>query len=163
MSSYYFEVTEDVVEIAKRLISQYHPWLKEAKIGFSFRDEAPTNKGKITMGQASKVSPKLRVHLDFDFIIWLAKDVWDSLAPNQQVALVDHYLSHCIWGENGYTTRHPDIVEFWHIIERYGLWMQDYKNNALVLEKALQMQLPEMPERGEVLSVNVQEFEGQLN
>jgi hypothetical protein len=150
------EASSELVNMARELINEYHPTLKEARIGFLFRDEAPRSKGRVTMGKAQKVPLHLKPLMDYDFIIWIAEDIWDSLPEERRRALVDHQLSHCyldpIWGA---TIRPHDVEEFVDVVDRHGFWTYDLLR---IQEKAkggqLVMNFHELKHEGRVESVN---------
>ena len=122
MAATWSEAPAEVIELARRIIDKYHPSLMDASIGFVMRSEAPRVGGKTVLGKTRKVTAEQQVHIDFDFIIWLAEDVWSSLSPRQKEALIDHELSHCKF--DGFTASivPHDVEEFTHIIDRYGFW-----------------------------------------
>jgi hypothetical protein len=136
------EASRDVIATAEEIIRQYHADLRNANIGFLFRSEAQSSGDKQVTATASKVSDKLRPFLDYDFIIWVAEDVWKSLTHERRQALIDHELCHCQYiggpGEGKATILHHDIEEFIVIIERYGLWSHDLLNARNALSKAVQ-------------------------
>lgn len=152
MSVIWTEVTPDVLDMANNIILKYHTDLLDAKIGFVFRSEAQASNGRVILGQASKVSEKMKVHLDFDFIIWLSEDDWKTLSFKQKQALLDHELCHCsmpIAGEA--KMRRHDIEEFECIIERYGLWSLSLIKAKSALSKAIEAEQLGLP-----LEINVQ-------
>lgn len=116
------EAPDEVINLARRIIDNYHPHLEGASIGFLMRSETTRSGGKTTLGKARKVTAEQQVYLDFDFIIWLAEDVWYSLSQHQREALVDHELSHCKFDGLTASIAPHDVEEFTHIIERYGFW-----------------------------------------
>lgn len=123
MATEWIKATDELIDIAKEVIDQYHPSLQDASIGFLFRSEAPNSNGKITLGMAKKVGPDLNVFMDYDFIIWVALDWWNRLRPEQKVALVDHELCHCHLDNDDKPKIKPhDVEEFNCILERHGFW-----------------------------------------
>lgn len=131
------EAPQTVIDIARRIIAKHHPKLADARIAFIMRSEAPVTNGKVTMGKAKKVSAELQVHIDYDFIIWLARDEWLTLGPLQREALVDHELSHCFWDGLSASIKSHDVEEFSHIIERYGLWRPSLVEFGAAVQQAL--------------------------
>jgi len=89
------EVDNEVLEIAQDMIAAYHPDLLEANIGFLFRDEGPESNGRKTWGKALKAADPLRKFLDYDFVIWLARDVWTQISPAQKRAMVFDFKGAC--------------------------------------------------------------------
>jgi len=136
MSVIWSEVSQNVLDMASGIIEAHHPDLLDARIGFIFRSEQQISAGKSTWGKAQKVSDKLKVYLDFDFLIWLALDVWISLSYNQKQALLDHELCHCLYDERKMSMRAHDVEEFTEIIDRYGLWRIDLEKMALSMQGA---------------------------
>jgi len=70
----WYEASKEVINIAQDLVEKYHQSLKDARIGFVFRSEAQYSGGMMVLGQASKVSDKLKPVLELDFLIWIAED-----------------------------------------------------------------------------------------
>lgn len=139
----YTEVTPDVLGIAAEIISHHHPALLDAKIGFIFQDEASKKLGKIVLGTATKISDKQRAAgLDLDFLITIAKDMWQDLSRHQRKALIDHELCHCDFSGGYAKMRGHDIEEFNGIVERYGLWKPDLARFGDVVNEAVQDTLP---------------------
>ena len=137
MATEWRKAPDHVLEIVRRLIDLYHEPLKEARIGVIMRSEAPRSGGRITYGKAEKVSPKAQVHVPYDFIIWLAKDQYQLLAPLQREALIDHELCHCEWDmDTGASIRPHDIEEFTEILQRYGYWWPHAEEFAAVAQQA---------------------------
>ena len=126
-----------VIEMATAIIAEHHPHLLDARIAFIMRSEAPLANGRYTMGKARKVSTEQQVHMPFDFVIWLAEDVWNRLTGLQKQALIDHELSHCMWDGFVASIRGHDVEEFTHIIERYGFWWPKSDDFELAVQQAL--------------------------
>jgi hypothetical protein len=126
-----------ILELAERIIEQYHPHLKDARIAFIMRSEAPITNGSVTYGKCKKVSPESQLFMDFDYVIWLALDRWITLSPKQKEALVDHELSHCQWDGLTAKLKGHDVEEFAHIIERYGFWWPQSDQFEAAVQAAL--------------------------
>lgn len=130
MSTTYTPAPE-VEEVARQLIDDYHPHLEDAPIVYIFRDPPAKTRGRELWGKARKISG-LTAYLanqhasetaESFLVVEIALDVWKSLEPSQQHALVDHELSHCGWDplEGASITPH-DVEEFSAVISRHGLW-----------------------------------------
>lgn len=156
----FIEVSQDVLHTAQDLIQAYHPALRDARIGFVFRDTAAQSAGKLSLAQASKINPKLQVHLDLDFLIWIARDFWMSSGREVREALLDHELCHCDWNNGQPRIRPHDIEEFAQIIGRRGFWSQDLFSAAPVFQRALQLDLPDLSPRrpGGLVKVEIKSF-----
>ncbi len=137
----------DVVrEIAGRLIPKYHKHLVNANIVYGCRDKAQRKSGVPSPGYAKKFSPEMKwlaaSRADDEgahFLIVVALEVWNNMAPNQRTALVDHLLTRC-WGEedpqNGsmrWKLRSPEVQEFSEIASRHGKWNVDLEHLANAL------------------------------
>lgn len=119
------EASSEVIHIAEDLIQQHHPWLKDANIGFVFQDPAPKSSGRVILGKAQKVPTLMKVFLDYDFIITLSEDEYNTLSTERRVALIDHELCHCIGLPGEWRLRGHDFEEFHAIIQRHGFWTED--------------------------------------
>lgn len=154
MTVEWFHAPKEIIKMAESIIAQYHPHLLDCSIGFIMRSEAPISNGKVTLGKARKVSAEQRVHIDFDFIIWLADDWWHNhLNDAQRTALLDHELCHCRLDDDEKLWIAPhDVEEFNCIIERHGFWWPASAETA----QAVQATLLELPKRnGRVAAVEV--------
>ena len=137
MATEWRKAPDHVLDIVRRLIDLYHEPLKDARIGVIMRSEAPVTGGRITYGKAERVSAKAQVHVPYDFIIWLANDGYQSLAPLQREALIDHELCHCQWGmDTGASIRPHDVEEFTEILQRYGYWWPHAEEFAAAAQQA---------------------------
>lgn len=156
------EVTQEVINTASDLIAAHHPHLRDMRIGFVFRDTAQQGAGPLVVAQTSRVNPKLQVHLDLDFLIWIAEDVWSSAEPRIRQALLDHELCHCGINDHGAPVilPHP-IEEFPEIIQRHGFWSASLFSAASAFKQAVQLDLglalpPARP--GELVRVELKSF-----
>ena len=137
MATEWRKAPDHVLDIVRRLIDLYHEPLKDARIGVIMRSEAPVTGGRITYGKAERVSAKAQVHVPYDFIIWLANDGYQSLAPLQREALIDHELCHCQWDmDTGASIRPHDVEEFTEILQRYGYWWPHAEEFAAAAQQA---------------------------
>lgn len=142
MSVNWIEVDQSVIHTAEKIIKEFHPELEKAKIGFIYRSEASWSSDKMVIGHAKKVSSQDHPFMDYDFVIWLAMDVYQKYDQKRREALIDHELCHCFMTEDGEAKlRHHDIEEFKAIVERYGLWKSDLVDIAPAFENAIQLDL----------------------
>lgn len=154
MATYWEEADDFLINLVEGVIDEHHDHLKNAKIGLLYRNKAQKSGDKFVYGKARKVSEKDKVFMDFDFIIWIAKEEFNHLEYAVQKALVDHELCHC-WGwPGGWKMRHHDVEEFIEIVCRHGIWRPDLKFMQKAFE-ATGKQLPLMSEEpsGSVASV----------
>ena len=123
-----FVLADDVQEVAKRLIPNYHPELATARIQYLFVAKTPKKGGREVMGKASKVSGRWEYLTDLDFILEVPRPLWRTLDDAKRRALVDSLLERCTAQENDQTgalkwvMREPDTSEFSTILQRHGAW-----------------------------------------
>jgi len=134
MTAEWTEATSEVVRIAQELILNHHAHLRDANIGFLFRSEASSSKGRLVLGQAMKLPDKMHAYLDYDFIIWLAEDEYIKLDTTRRTALIDHQLCHCGGEREKWVISGHDIEEFNQILTRYGTWQNDLLKAEYALE-----------------------------
>lgn len=138
-----FADAEAVEAIAKQLIPEHHPHLSMASVRYICRNKAARRSGTPVPGNVYKMSGKYRFLTGYDFVVEVALEVWNELAPNQRKALVDHLLTRCVGDEDETTGDYrwrvipPAIQEFPEVAERNGQW-----NEGLVdMEKALRARM----------------------
>jgi hypothetical protein len=92
----------EVTELAERVIREYRPELLASEIRYVFKDKASKRNGKVVIATARKASSRDNViystpgnQIDLEFIIQIGADVWMSLSPDQQKAVLHHELRHC--------------------------------------------------------------------
>lgn len=126
-----YEHSERIKDVAMPLIKLHHGDIQHAKIAFIMKlapedsngPKMPTRQGKHpAMAKAKKVTPLNKVLSGFDFVLEVDETFWDVLNLDQQVALIDHELSHMAVDENGFYLKDHDFEEFLHIVERHGCW-----------------------------------------
>jgi hypothetical protein len=118
------EASPEVIHIAEKLIRDYHPYLKPLNLCFVFRKEPQRNKGHQVLGQVSKVPDKYKPFMEFDFMIWLARDAFEMMDSRSREAIIDHELCHIQLRSGSYTLVGHDFEEFYEIIQRHGFWDQ---------------------------------------
>lgn len=128
----------EVIDIAERLIDNYHQRLHAVRIGFLFRESASLSKGMLVLGGAQLVPARLKPYMDYDFMIWLALEEFNHLESEQREALIDHQLCHCGVDEDDklYLVGH-NVEEFSIILNRYGFW----NSSLLNVKKAFQLEM----------------------
>lgn len=160
MSEKWIEVPNSVLLLAQELVREYHPDLKEARIGILFRETISYSKGMPVLGHAQKTTEMMQVYLDYNFIIWIAADAYASLDENQRKALIDHQLCHCTMVDGIASLVGHDIEEFQSIIKRHGLWNTDLIRTAQVMKQMSLDLSSHIVQEGIISSVPVYEFPG---
>jgi hypothetical protein len=127
-----------------------HSDIREARVALAWRVKEKSDKdGRLVLGRCIKVSDLYREFADFDFIIALNQEVWDSIDfdRTRKVALLDHELCHAApeydeesgehkTDERGrylFRTRKHDIEEFVEIVHRHGCYKHDLEVFAQTL------------------------------
>lgn len=150
-----FTQSEMLSDMAAPLIADHYPEIRkyDLKIVYMFKSEMP---GKA--GSCRKVSDQDRVLHGFDFIITLAKDLWDHMGVAGdtvfQTAVLDHELAHVgvAYDEESGEPRYDkesglirtalvkhDVEEFESIIRRYGAYAADLRTFQRAFEANKEM------------------------
>lgn len=126
---------EAVAEVLIRTVM--HERLMTASIAYVFRPEIVQG-GRQKAGVASRAGGKLAYFTGHDFVIEFSHSVWDTLTPEQRIALVDHELAHCERDEEtgAWTMRDHDVEEFADIVVRWGLWTQNLRGFGTAIKHA---------------------------
>lgn len=131
----------DVREIAERIVQEHRPELEEhvsgIRIQYMFQAEATAlGEGRVCAGKCVHCSDRDHALHGYDFLIVMARDVWDEATPEYRLALVDHELAHVglkvteegepaydeVTGRRkGFCRRH-EIEDFSDVIERHGTY-----------------------------------------
>lgn len=122
MSVEWEEADQALIALAEEIIDAHHPHLRDARMGFMYRDKPMKQGRQFVYGEARKVSEKDQVFLQFDFIIWIAKTAFEDWSPETRRALVDRELCHCGGFPGMWQMRRHDVNEFVEIVERHGFW-----------------------------------------
>lgn len=129
----YEKATETTLAMVREAITLWHPHLESANIAVIMREKASKTHGKMILGSATTPPASLIEILDdeYHFVIILAKDQWELATSKQQMAIIDHELCHCRWGEKGPELAGHDYEEFAAVIKRHGLWRRDMAEHAI--------------------------------
>lgn len=128
---------QDVEDIAKDLLGQFHPEVSVANFSYVFREKgsnAEVEAGIVCV--AKKVPPlyKLLTKDELDFVILIDKMQWDELSPNERRAHLDSALCSCsvkidehgeekldASGNPIYVLRPYDLQGHSEVLQRYGV------------------------------------------
>jgi hypothetical protein len=126
------KIDQDVVEY---VVGNYHPELVDIlhEIQIVFKEKAGKTGGKFNLGKILKAPGILTVLGDkeYQFILEIGYDLWNTLDQKHQIALVDHLLCHIVAEENDqngemtYSMRTPDVSYFSEEIDRNGNWKSE--------------------------------------
>ena len=144
-----WKLRPDVDRIVEYCVERWHRELEGANIVALGRPKPGKSKGKDVWASIKIASPQERVLYSgdgegLDYILLVADSVWDRLANETRIALVDHELCHATgydhetetWGIRGH-----DLEEFGSVIERHGAWREDVR---MFIEAAQRVVLPQM-------------------
>lgn len=141
----------EAYKLMDEIREEQHSDIAAARIACAWRVRQKADvDGHLVLGKCVKVSDLYKEFADFDFIIVLNKEVWDSIEFNREkkLALLDHELCHAapaesddgelIYDERGkqvFRTRKHDIEEFQGVVARHGLYKRDLERFAEVILK----------------------------
>lgn len=136
--AYFEEADEELLELARDVIEKFHPRLLEVRFGFAFRSEALTRKGFSVLASTSLVSSRVRVHLEFDYLVWVALPEWEKMDLERRTAVLDHEFCHCAQNVRGdWILCDHDVQEFVAVIERHGLWTYNLERLGRAVQECL--------------------------
>lgn len=128
MSLRYEDVTESVMELFRKVKSEYFPELRNAKIALLFDLKKRKSGGRLVVGRIVKSNELLR-HLTknayaedgYDFIITLDKKCWDHISDEDRVKIIRHELRHVAFDveadDNPYKLVNHSILDFYEEVE----------------------------------------------
>lgn len=131
-----WEAGSDVEDIAKELLGEFHTEVATANFGYAFKEKASVAEMEAgIVAKAKKVSPLMRVFTDeLDFVIEIAKPLWDELSPNERKAQIDSALCSCsakldehgefkvdVSGNPIYVIKQYDLQGHSEVLARYGV------------------------------------------
>lgn len=147
---------KDVETIVEQLVPEHHGHLDrpDVTIRCVYRDTIAKSRGRMVLGKARKISG-LNAHLvglvrrddlgddpaDF-FVIEVPHEPWQALTEQQQLALVDHELSHLYVAipegpdeDRKLVMISHDLEEFHAVVARHGLWRPDLEKLARIIAR----------------------------
>jgi hypothetical protein len=121
---------DELQTFGMEVATKYHTaTIADAAILFVFRDPPKKNGGRVIAGTAEKVPKKWKDIgvVEEDFMITIARSVWEEMSSADKEALIDHELTHCTVtvkdnGEAELSIRPHDIEDFIEVYERHGAW-----------------------------------------
>jgi predicted metallopeptidase len=128
MALRYEDVTDTVMEMFRRVKSQYFPELKNAKIKVLFDLKKRKSGGQVVIGRIVKANDLIR-HLTkngnaeegYDFIITLDKKCWDHISDEDRVKILRHEMRHTSYDleseDNPYKLVDHSILDFYEEVE----------------------------------------------
>lgn len=147
-----FRPQHEPYKIMAALRREFHPDIKDAKIAIAWMvGNKRDADGHLILGKCVKASDLQRELVEWDFVILLNREVWQSQEWNieRKKALMDHELQHAdvavdregnvkkdAKGRIMYRIRRHDIEEFHAIARRHGVWKSDLEQFAEELMKS---------------------------
>lgn len=126
-----FTSADEIIPMANKLITQFHPHLINAKISYMFRGGKWNKNNRPVVGDVKLMSPYYRKLTGLDFGIVLNKKLWYSTTRvKQKEAMLDHLLSYCYFSEDKqgnpiWKKVAPTIHEFPEVVARNGAYSPD--------------------------------------
>lgn len=142
--------SDELKQVAERLIANYHPHLANAKIAYIFKDKCSRrnltldgSEQQIVWGSASKMgSGKYEILTGKDMAIEIGYDEWQQWNSTQRDFVVDHYLSQLSGeeddknGEMKFFTIPVPIGFFPDVINRHGMPFDQLRDAYRVMRAA---------------------------
>jgi hypothetical protein len=148
-----YEESDLLKLMGAELVKAEQPHLKRAKIAYVMKkcgeeEELPrVRAGKHPkFAKAKKVPPLYGALTGYDFVIEVEEIWWNTLAPEQQTALLDHELTHLAEDEKGWYLRDHDCEEFASVISRHGTWNLGIERVAEAIQLHLNLEAPSQPQ-----------------
>jgi hypothetical protein len=145
----YEEASQEIVDLAKELIDDHHPHLRQARILYLVYEDKLDYRGLRVPGRVYKVHDREKEKLKKDFEVVISQPVWNQIIEEEnEEAAMDWLLCFITVGNEAgtWTTQDPDFYGFYNNVSRYGTWHTPLKN----LDKRLaQQKLPFQPETTE--------------
>ncbi len=128
MALRYEDVSETVMEMYRKVKSQFFPELKNAKIRVLFDLKKRKSGGRVVVGRIMKSNDLVR-HLTknanaedgYDFIITLDRKCWDHITDEDRVKILRHELRHISFDiesdDNPYKLVNHSILDFYEEVE----------------------------------------------
>lgn len=143
-----YSESNDLNLFGQDLIERIHPGLNVLKIVFLFRDKASHAQGRIVPARTRRCEDRDRQLHGADFIIEVAREVWDQTDQRFREAILDHELTSfgAVCDEEGVAqksedgrvktfSRKPDIQEFTEVMERHGAYHVELRAFLTKLEE----------------------------
>ena len=155
---------EEISKLARGLITQYHTHLVNSKFAFLFVNKDMTRKGKIAIATVEKINAKFKALTELDFLITISYPKWKELSDKQQMAVMDHELTHCLvedseepGGDTKFKIIPHSIEEFFGIIDRYGLVFTDLVTLGRIVTDAVGKDKKTLVKKSEKESIELED------
>lgn len=133
-----YQIDDTMQKLASDLNTKHSLELHGIKIGYM---KVYPHISKTVAGRCTKTSAKTKFFSDFDYIIEMSGELWDSLDDATKEILMYHELLHILveYDKNGdpkFKLRDHDVKDFQSIISKYGIdWLTNLKTmNASVYD-----------------------------
>lgn len=139
-------------QLLRNARDQWHEDLERARIALAWHlSLKPDKDGHLVLGRCVKISDLQKEMAEWDFVIVLNREVWESseFTRDKKLALLDHELCHAAVSEDAdgelkyderdrpvFRMRKHDIEEFNGVVKRHGCYKRDLEKFAeLILQK----------------------------
>lgn len=126
-----YEITHEIDQLANRVIDEFHPHLKDARISYLYRTGRWESKGRVELGRALVAPPPWKALTGFDVLVVVNKEVYSNFDEKGRIAQLDHIFSFisnkAVYssGQASYQTANPDIYEFSAVVNRHNIFFSN--------------------------------------
>lgn len=159
---FHTQAGSEVTNLLEKVMSEHHKILRDNNFLILFKHGGWESKGRTILGRAKVVTEDMRSTFGKDAVIYLNREAWVFLTPEQKNYLLDHELCHLdiVQDKNFDTVTAPDgrpklttvphdLEDFVSVIKRHGIIMEDVKRLVRVLGDAKQITLDDVTEEKE--------------
>lgn len=138
----FYPATEEIKEMAERLMAAHHHDGLDAKVYYGFRNKHTKSNGKPVGGYCRKQSDEQKSMHGYDYSITLAADIWSAANQRLREAILLHECCHIgekydeKTDESSFITNPHDLEEFAIVVEVYGLYRPEVEQIAAAIEKS---------------------------
>ena len=130
-----YELSKELEDLAEKVYEKEAAnlsYTKEDNIKIGYMLVYP-NISKTTAGRCLRTGNELKYFSEYDYIISMSGELWDSLDAPTKYILMLHELSHILVlynkkGEKKHSIKNHDLMDFKSIVKRYGVdWIDTVK------------------------------------
>lgn len=128
-----YRAAPELNEPVRKVINEYHPYLKDAKIACLFRKGSWQVKDRPQLGRAVVAPPVWRSLTGFELLVIVNEGIYLSFTDEARVAQLDHILSFIkepVFDKNGaasYGIKDYDICEHSGVVNRHNICFSNLK------------------------------------
>ncbi len=122
-----YEITHEIDQLASRVIAEFHPHLKDARIAYLYRNGSWANRGRVEFGKLLVAPPAWKALTGYDLLAVVNHAVYENYTEEERIAQLDHTFSYVgsvttdSYGQTVYHSTGPDIYEFSAVVNRHNI------------------------------------------